>query len=81
MSASFYKICNIQINTRPMDGETVVGKVVLVELTEHCCSETVGDVEVAAVYYQVIIDAEVVFDVPNSLPWLFQGGLLIWEAA
>ena len=49
------QICNIQINTRPIDGEmdsclrsgdTLVS---FVESTEYICSETMVDVEAAAV--------------------------------
>ena len=36
-------------------------------------------VEMAAVYYEVIIDTEVVLDTPKVLKHVFQAGFLVWE--
>ena len=66
------------IDVRPIDreaglcmrsGDTLVS---FLESTEHCCSETMGDVEVTAVHYHIVIDGEVVFDTPKFLHWLFR---------
>ena len=62
---------NVPINARPIDSEADLclksrdTLVSFMESTEHCCPETMRDVEVSAVYNQIIIDAKVVFDAQN----------------
>ena len=50
------------------------------ESTEHRCSEGMWNVEPAAIYDEVVVNAEVVFDAPILLHWFFQASFIIWEA-
>ena len=77
---------NVSVDARPINREACsclrsgYALVSFMELTEHCCSESMRNVEAAAVYDEVIIDAETVFDAPILLHWLFKTSFFIWEA-
>ena len=85
-STSFNVIFNVPINAWPKDREVCSclrsgdALVSLMESTEHRCSEGMWNVEAAAVYNEVVIDAETVFNAPIPIHWLFQASFIIREA-
>lgn len=42
----------------------------LMELTEHRCSEAMGNIETAAKHYEIVVDIEALLDAPKFLQWV-----------